>query len=121
LAHLRARPYALVAAGATSLLTEENEHEVRASGTFGDKPLLVLTAGLPQPAPPRFASEIATYQEVWKHEMQPQLARLSSRGRQVILEEATHAMPFEMPDIVVNAIREVIDECRLDGTTGMAE
>jgi hypothetical protein len=42
-------------------------------------------------------------------ELQTGLAGLSTKGRQEIVDGATHDMPFEKPDVIVDAIREVLD------------
>ncbi len=94
--------------------SDEAGREAHASSGLGDKPLLVLTAGLPHPSRPEFRAEVAAYQEIWKHELQPKLARLSTRGRQVIAENAGHGIVFEAPDIVVDAIQQVVNELRRD-------
>jgi pimeloyl-ACP methyl ester carboxylesterase len=112
LARLRSRADLPAAEGSIGLFNDDNERLVRASGGLGDKPLLVLTAGLPLPVPAPLAASAAAYQEIWKHQLQPQFARLSSRGRQIIVANAGHGMMFDMPDEVVGAIREIVNESR---------
>jgi hypothetical protein len=46
---------------------------------------------------------------MWVHQFQTQLVRLSTRGRQVIVESSGHAID---PDAVLKAIREVVTEIR---------
>ena len=48
------------------------------------------------------------------HEIQPKLARLSTRGRQTILEKSGHGIPQEAPETVVDAVTEVVDTIRHD-------
>jgi len=81
----------------------------RNAGSLGDRPLVVLTAGRYW-APPGFEKEAAEYHEVWVHQSQASLVRLSTRGRQVIVD-AEHDMA-ESPDSIVTAVREVVDEVR---------
>jgi hypothetical protein len=81
----------------------------RNAGSFGDRPLVVLTAGRYW-APPGFEKEAAEYHEIWVHQLQTSLVRLSTRGRQVIVD-AHHDMA-ESPDSIVKAIRQVVDEVR---------
>lgn len=84
--------------------------EATASNGFGDRPLVVLTAGdragmtegLPEPV----AKDIDA---VWM-ELQAGLVGLSTAGRQEIVAGATHDMPFEKPEIIVEAIRGVMAE-----------
>jgi pimeloyl-ACP methyl ester carboxylesterase len=82
---------------------------VRNAGSLGDRPLVVLTAGRYW-APPGFEKEAAEHHEIQVHQLQVNLARLSTRGRQVIVD-AHHGME-ESPDSIVTAVRQVVDELR---------
>ena len=84
---------------------------VRNAGSLGDRPLVVLTAGRYW-APDGFEKEAAEYHETWVHQLQASLVRLSTRGRQVIVD-AHHDMA-ESPDSIVTAVRQVVDEVRAD-------
>jgi pimeloyl-ACP methyl ester carboxylesterase len=79
------------------------------AGSLGDRPLVVLTAGRYW-APDGFEKEAAEYHEIWVHQLQATLVRLSTRGRQVIVD-AHHDMA-ESPDSIVIAVRQVVDEVR---------
>jgi pimeloyl-ACP methyl ester carboxylesterase len=81
----------------------------RNAAGLGDRPLVVLTAGQYW-APPGFEKEAAEYHEMWVHQLQASLARLSTRGRQVIVD-AGHGMEGS-PDSIVTAVRRVVDEVR---------
>jgi pimeloyl-ACP methyl ester carboxylesterase len=81
----------------------------RNAGSLGDRPLVVLTAGRYW-APPGFEKEAAEYHEIQVHQLQASLVRLSTRGRQVIVD-AEHDMA-ESPDSIVVAVRQVVDEVR---------
>jgi len=82
---------------------------VRKAGGLGDRPLVVLTAGRYW-APEGFEKEAAEYHEVQVHQLQASLARMSTRGRQVIVD-AGHGME-ESPDSIITAVRQVADEVR---------
>lgn len=43
-----------------------------------------------------------------------ELTRLSSRGRQIIVEGSGHMILQEAPDAVIKAIREVVEEVRAE-------
>jgi pimeloyl-ACP methyl ester carboxylesterase len=88
----------------------EVDDAARASGALGDRPLVVLTAG--RSADVAEPNPVSAFHKVWMHQLQPDLARLSSRGRQTIVEKAGHMIHFDQPDAVVNAIREVIADLR---------
>lgn len=86
--------------------------EVRAAaGNLGDKPLVVLTAGkLPDASslPPGFPMKaFADFENIWRNDLQVREAHLSTRGRQIIVPDSDHMIPFERPDIVVSSIHDV--------------
>jgi pimeloyl-ACP methyl ester carboxylesterase len=84
--------------------------QMRAAGNLGDRPLIVLTAGQPfRVGDPEADKELVAFHEIWVHQFQAQLARLSTRGRQVIVEHSNHAID---PDVVLKAIHEVVTEIR---------
>ena len=85
------------------------DNAVRNAGTLGDRPLVVLTAGRYW-APDGFEKEAAEYHDIHVHQLQAGLARLSTRGRQVIVD-AHHDMA-ESPESVISAVRQVVDEVR---------
>jgi len=88
----------------------ESYAQARAAGGLGDRPLIVLTRGR-RPSPSGDAEmdrQFAAYEQVWMHEIQPQLARLSMRGRQVIVGKSGHRIPEEAPGMVIDAIGEVV-------------
>jgi pimeloyl-ACP methyl ester carboxylesterase len=94
--------------------TPESYAEAAASGGLGDRPLIVLTRGRgPAVADTtEIGREYAAYLQVWMHEIQPKLARLSTRGRQIIVEKSGHDIPDEAPDAVIAAVSEVVTEVR---------
>ena len=91
--------------------------EAREAGitSLGDIPLVVITHGVPPPPfPPELGindDEMRRYEETWR-ELQGDLAALSSRGRVVVAEGAGHMIHHERPDVVVEAIREVVAAVR---------
>jgi len=76
----------------------ESADQVRASGTLGAKPLLVLTGTL---------AANPAMRALWVDGLQADLVHLSSQGRQVLVEKSGHPIQFEAPDAVVEAIHEV--------------
>ena len=81
----------------------------RNAGSLGDRPLVVLTAGKYW-APDGFEKEAAEYHEIWVHQLQASLVRLSTHGRQIVVD-ADHGME-ESPDSIVTAVRQVVEEVR---------
>jgi pimeloyl-ACP methyl ester carboxylesterase len=87
--------------------------EARNANTLGDRPLIVLTAGrFDTPHNPADLAEARAFHHTWVNELQPKLARLSSRGRQIILEDSGHGIQFEAPDALIGVIREIVGESR---------
>jgi hypothetical protein len=84
----------------------------RNAGSLGNRPLVVLTAGRYW-APPGFEKEAAEYHEIQVHQLQMSLVRLSTLGRQVIVDD-DHGMSQSSVSIVT-AVRQVVDEVRAKG------
>ena len=70
-------------------------------------PLIVLTAGKFKPNRELSPEKSKEWNRIWVQELQPQLAHLSTRGRQVIVDSG-HLIPFEAPEAVVKAVDEVL-------------
>ena len=88
----------------------ESTAEVRALQitSFGSLPLSVLSAGLNFPIP--YLSE-AENQQYWEETraMQSELAALSSMSKQTIVEQSGHHIQFDQPDLMIDAVREMVD------------
>jgi pimeloyl-ACP methyl ester carboxylesterase len=97
-------------AGAVCDYEEKVSAQMKAAGNLGNIPLIVLTAGLPlRVGDPEADKELVAFHEIWVHQFQVQLTRLSTRGRQVIVENSDHAID---PDAVLKAIHEMVVEIR---------
>ena len=85
-------------------------------GSLGDKPLVVLTRGLTQMStgPGVSAEDVAGY-KVAEDEMQAELAARSTRGKQIIAEGCGHHIQVDRPQLVIDAIREVVEAVRVEG------
>jgi len=69
---------------------QQDPEEARAAGGLGDRPLVVLT--------PRGSAVAA---------LQGELASLSTRGKQVVVETSEVPLPYHAPESVIGAIREM--------------
>jgi pimeloyl-ACP methyl ester carboxylesterase len=111
---LRRQPKAI--ATGMNATAPESYDQAHAAGGLGDRPLMVLTRGKvassPNARPTEMDRQFAAYEQVWMHEIQPQLARLSSRGRQVIVTTSGHRIPDEAPGAVLEAVREIVNAVR---------
>jgi pimeloyl-ACP methyl ester carboxylesterase len=89
----------------------ESADEVRAAGNLGDKPLIVLTAGKPDQLPvlPKGVTQrdVDDFHIAWVNDLQVQETHLSTHGKQVIVTGSDHMIPFERPDTIISAVREV--------------
>jgi len=86
----------------------DSSSALRAVG-LGDRPLIVLTGGKMTFTPEPFLTrEIEDkIRNVWIYGLQAEQARLSTRGKQIIVPDSGHVIMFERPDAVISAIHEV--------------
>ena len=93
------------------LFSPESASQVRAAGNLGAKPLVVLTAGKnvnPSDLPPGMPiKDFQDFHEIWVNDLQVKEANLSTRGKRIMVPDSDHMIPFQRPDAVVEAIREV--------------
>ena len=112
LAALRSQPKAIASLADAS--GPESYREAESARGFGDRPVLVLTRGKVQQSAPvtDMDKQGVAYEQVWMHEIQPKLARLSTHGKQVIVANSGHDIPAEAPEAVIGAVREVLRDVR---------
>lgn len=110
-AYFLIQPKVIAAAASEMENLEQSKAELRVAGGLGEKPLIVLIARqslLDMPLP---AQEAVTLNQLWI-ENEKLLARLSARGKWLMVEGSNHMMPFDRPDAIVAAVREVYSEVR---------
>ena len=100
------------------------EHDVSQSdppASLGDLPLVVLTRGRASSSKdyptPVSQSQLAQLDQSWTT-LQNELAALSSRSLHRIAKDSGHAIPIQAPDVVVAAVRDIID-ARITAESGM--
>jgi pimeloyl-ACP methyl ester carboxylesterase len=77
---------------------------------FGAKPLIVLAAADTSVVTEGFEPALAAkLDKIW-WDLQGELASRSTHGSLVKVENATHEMPFERPDAVADAIKEILGD-----------
>ena len=84
--------------------------------TLGDRPVVVLTAMAPMDTNTMKALKITPetakkFQAAWL-KMHDEEASWSSRSRHEIVPDATHYIQIDRPDVVIRAVREVVDSVR---------
>jgi len=87
--------------------------QVRHTGDVGDLPVIILTAGIPDLLPPGLpvalrAPLIALLQE----ELPGELAKLSPNSMRLTVPDSGHNIPQHRPDVVVAAIKTVVQVSR---------
>jgi pimeloyl-ACP methyl ester carboxylesterase len=105
-------PHLYEGADESSSLLESISEVHAAPMSLGDKPLIVLTAGPLQLEGMGLSQEQAHQIDEAHSEHQADLARRSQNGKQIIAEESGHYIHLEQPDLVIDAIRQVVDAAR---------
>jgi hypothetical protein len=91
-------------------LIQTSAEQARASGNISAKPLIVLTAGKNSEetlSNGLSKQDFDDFHRIWVDELQIRLARLSMRGKQIVVPDSGHDIPSERPDAVVNAVRDM--------------
>jgi pimeloyl-ACP methyl ester carboxylesterase len=83
---------------------DESLDQARATGSLGDLPLIVVSEAPADAAMKPFLA-------VW-YPLQDDLAHRSSRGTRIIAEGSSHQVHRDRPDVVIGAIRDVVDQSR---------
>ncbi len=89
---------------------EVSAEQARIADHIHDKPLLVLTAARTIDAGLKAmlsGDDQRVYQETWVNDLQVRLARLSTRGRRIVVPDSGHDVPTDRPDAIVTAVREL--------------
>ncbi|MBV9572379.1 MAG: alpha/beta hydrolase [Alphaproteobacteria bacterium] len=92
---------------ATGALSEDEQEEQRAAISYGDKPMIVLTAGVAPKLPEETEEEHDKNMAHWKagHD---RLAARSIRGKSIVVPNAGHMIQLDQPQAVIDAVREVV-------------
>src|SRR5262249_12061202 len=79
--------------------------------SLGDIPLEVLSHDPDKPSAELPADLAKSVNEAWE-KMQEELAHLSTRGTKSIAKNSSHYIQLDRPELVINAVRKVVDEAR---------
>jgi mitochondrial fission protein ELM1 len=90
-------------------LGTESAAQVRSAGNLEDLPLMVVTAGQATDPGNR---DLDGFRKAWLDELQPSLAKLSTRGHQIVVQDSDHMIPYKDPEAIVRAIESVWIEAR---------
>lgn len=89
----------------------ESAAQTATTGSLGDMPLAVLSHDPDKPSselPPDLAKPV---NDAWE-KMQEELAHLSTRGTQMIAKNSSHYIQIDRPNVVIDAVRNVVDQAR---------
>ncbi len=105
-------PSAFEPMGPEKIDFKDTERRARMSKWRADIPLIVLTAANARPNPQGPLAFLAPKWEQIRQELQQDLVQRSAKGKQIIATKSDHFIHHDEPELVVNAIREVIDATR---------
>ncbi len=109
----KAKPEDMIIRSAEDIDFNRSIAQLRAANWHRDIPLIVLTRGSATFNPNDYAvPSLAPKFEQIRLELQQELVRRSSRGRQIIAEKSGHNIHRDQPQLVIDAIREVIEEAK---------
>jgi pimeloyl-ACP methyl ester carboxylesterase len=89
----------------------ESAAQTAAAGTLGDMPLIVLSSDPDKPQPDLPEDLVKPTNDAWA-KMQEELTHLSTRGTQVIAKNSGHYIQLDRPDLVIEAVRQVVEQAR---------
>jgi len=79
---------------------------------LGDKPLIVLIAGKDDKAPPNVATDQWEKFNEEKRQLKLDLSTLSLNSKAIVDKKARHEIHLDDPELVIEAIRQVVDAAR---------
>ena len=88
-----------------------NMDQVRSTPSLGSMPLIVVSRDpekLVEGMPANISKEI---NQVWES-LQQELVGLSSNSSRMIAKDAEHYVQIDRPDVVIEAVRKIVDQCR---------
>jgi pimeloyl-ACP methyl ester carboxylesterase len=89
----------------------ESAVQTATTGTLGDLPLAVLSHDPEQPEPDLPEDLVKPTHDAWQ-QMQNELAQLSTRSTHVIANNSGHYIQVDRPDLVIEAVRNSVEQAR---------
>lgn len=89
----------------------DSDAQVMASGSLGNVPLTVIRHSRPDLFAQMPAQQAQQAEQVWQ-ELQMELTQLSTNSRMLVAEKSGHGIQFEQPDLVVEVIRQMVENAR---------
>lgn len=82
----------------------------RAARPLPDVPLIVIARGQPGELGPGVPAGVSDAAETAWRTLQEELAALTPGGELIVAEESGHLIPVEQPQIVIDAIRQIVEQ-----------
>jgi pimeloyl-ACP methyl ester carboxylesterase len=89
----------------------ESSAQTAATGSLGDLALAVISEDPNTPQPDLPEDLVKPASVAWQ-KMQDELAKLSTRSTHIIAQNSGHFIQFDRPDVVIEAVRKVVDQVR---------
>ena len=89
----------------------ESAAQAAATGSLGNLPLAVLSHDPDKPQPDLPEDLVKPFHDAWA-QMQEELAQLSTRSTHVIAKNGGHYIQLDRPDVVIEAVRNVVEQAR---------
>jgi pimeloyl-ACP methyl ester carboxylesterase len=90
----------------------ESAEQAAATGLLGDLPLAVLSSDPNRPEPDLPEDLVEPTHKAWE-QMQEELSHLSTCGTHTVAERSGHYIQLDRPDVVIEAVHQVLEEARL--------
>jgi pimeloyl-ACP methyl ester carboxylesterase len=87
----------------------ESAAQAATTGSLGDIPLVVLSHDPNTPQPDLPEDLVKPTSDAWQ-QMQDELAKLSTHSTHVIAKNSGHYIQLDRPDLVIEAVRQVVDQ-----------
>jgi pimeloyl-ACP methyl ester carboxylesterase len=98
----------------------ESAAQTAATGALGDMPLAVLSHDPDKPSADLPEDLAKPINDAWE-KMQEELVHLSTRGTRVIAKNSSHYIQIDRPDVVIDAVRGVVEQARAAQSTTPSE
>lgn len=95
----------------------ESDNQLSAAGPLGTLPLTVIRHGTPDLFARMPAEQAKQAERVWQ-ELQVELSRLSSNSQLLVAQNSGHGIQIDQPDMVVDAIRQMVGAVRDTSPSG---
>jgi len=90
----------------------EDGDQLQATSPFGNMPLVVLSHDPDVSFEPGMPDDLEIdFNKAWGP-MQVELARLSTNSSRVLAKGSSHEIQIDRPDMVIEAVQKVVDQCR---------